>query len=210
MIDALLKGFTISLLLIFSIGPLVFTIIKQSINNGRIGGFSFVGGIWLSDLLWVLIANGFSELMQWLLDFKKPIGIAGSAFLVMLGVYYLFFKKIHLKEDENKIVVNARTHAKLIASGFLINTLNPGVIAFWLTTTTAIAATHTIKERIIIFSTVIIVNTASDILKVLLAGKLRSRLNEKTISLINKISGVLLLGFGILLFFGVIYTASKD
>ena len=63
MIDAFLKGFAISLLLVFSVGPVVFTIIKQSINTGRAGGFSFVAGVWLSDLFWVILSNVFSELV---------------------------------------------------------------------------------------------------------------------------------------------------
>jgi threonine/homoserine/homoserine lactone efflux protein len=44
MVDALLKGLAIGLLLIFSVGPVIFTIIKQSINHGRRGGFSLLSG----------------------------------------------------------------------------------------------------------------------------------------------------------------------
>jgi threonine/homoserine/homoserine lactone efflux protein len=73
MTDALLKGVAMGLLLVISVGPVIFTIIKQSVNNGKEGGFSFVAGVWLSDLLWVLFSNVFSELVTHLLDFKKPI-----------------------------------------------------------------------------------------------------------------------------------------
>ncbi|WP_301921479.1 LysE family translocator [Ferruginibacter sp.] len=209
MIEALLKGFAISLLLIFSVGPVIFTIIKQSINNGRAGGLSFVAGVWLSDLFLVVISNVFTELVSQLMDFKKEIGFTGSALLIAMGIYYLFFKKIHIKEDENKIVITGRTHAKLILSGFLINTLNPALLLFWLTTATALTATHTINQRIIIFATCLIINSASDIFKVVLAGKLRSKLNEKNISLINKISGLILLIFGIVIIAGVFYSTAK-
>ena len=208
MIEALVKGFAVSLLLIFSVGPVIFTILKQSINNGRAGGFSFVAGVWLSDLLWVILSNVFSELVIQLMDFKKPIAIVGSGFLMALGIFYLFFKKIHIKEDENKIVITTGTHAKLVLKGFLINTLNPALMLFWLTTATALAATHTINQRIVIFATCLILNSASDVAKVVLAGKLRSKLNEKNISLINKISGVVYLVFGLVLLFGVLYTAT--
>ena len=209
MIEAVIKGFALSLLLVFSVGPVVFTIIKQSINNGRIGGFSFIGGVWLSDVVWVILSNAFSEVVMQLLNFKREIGFTGSVFLIAMGVYFLFFKKVHIKEDEEKINITARTHAKLVLSGFLINTLNPGVMFFWLTTATAIAASHTVRQRIIIFSTCIIINTSVDILKVVLAGKIRKRLNEKNISVINKISGLILLGFGIALLVGVFYATAK-
>ena len=209
MIDAFLKGFAISLLLVFSVGPVVFTIIKQSINNGRAGGFSFVAGVWLSDFFWVILSNVFSELVGQMLHFKKEIGFAGSLFLLSLGIYYLFFKKIHLKEDEEKIKITTSKHAQLVLSGFVLNTVNPAVMAFWLTTATAIAASHNLKERIIIFTTCIVINTTVDILKVLLAGKIRKSLNEKNISLINKISGLILLFFAAALIFGLFYTRVK-
>ena len=93
MLEALIQGLAIGFLLAISVGPVIFTIIKQSINNGREGGFSFVAGVWLSDLLWVLFSNVFSELVTQLLDFKKPIGITGSVFMISMGVFYLFFKQ---------------------------------------------------------------------------------------------------------------------
>ena len=211
MIDALLKGLAISLLLIFSAGPIVFTIIKQSINNGHAGGYSFVGGVWLSDLLMVGLSNVFSELVTQLLDFKKEIGLTGSIFLTCMGIYYIFFKKIKARSvEEDAIKVSAGTHAKLVASGFFINTLNPVVIAFWLTTSTTLAVSNTVRERVIIFSTCIILNLCADILKVRLAGKLSKKLTHKNIVLINRISGLLLLIFGIALLLGVLYAATHQ
>jgi threonine/homoserine/homoserine lactone efflux protein len=93
MLEAFAKGVAISLLLVFSVGPVIFTIIKQSINHGRRGGFSFVAGVWLSDIIWVILSNGFSELVKQLMNFKTPIGIAGSLFLIGMGVYYTFLKR---------------------------------------------------------------------------------------------------------------------
>jgi threonine/homoserine/homoserine lactone efflux protein len=211
MIDALLKGFAISLLLVFSVGPVIFTIIKQSINNGRAGGFSFVGGVWLSDLLLVVLSNAFSEWVSELMNFKKTIGFTGSLFLIGMGVFFVFFKKVKKRsEEEAAIRVSKGTHAKLIASGFLINTLNPAVIAFWLTTATTIALQSSVKDRIIIFGTCLALNMGADVLKVTLAGKLRDKLTDKNISLINRLSGGLLIVFGLVLLFGVIYSAATQ
>ena len=94
MVDSFLKGFAISLLLVFSVGPIVFTIIKLSIINGRAGGFSFIAGVWISDLLIVILSNVFSSLVAELMGFKKAIGFTGSMFLIGLGIFYLFFIKI--------------------------------------------------------------------------------------------------------------------
>jgi threonine/homoserine/homoserine lactone efflux protein len=210
MIEALLKGLAMGLLLAMSVGPVIFTIVKQSINNGKEGGFSFVSGVWLSDLLWVLLSNIFSEFVTTLLDFKKPIGITGSLFLISMGVYYMFFKKVHLHPEDIKLPPLQRSdHAKIAISGFLVNTLNPAVIAFWLTSATALAVTHTLRERILIFCSCLIVNISADIGKVTLAGKLRSKLTIKNIRLINKVSGLILLAFGTVLFVGVLFFVKK-
>ena len=210
MMEAVLKGLAISLLLVFSVGPLVFTIIKQSIVNGRTGGFSFIAGIWLSDLLIVVLSNVFSEAVTSLLHFKKAIGIFGSLFLVGMGIFYLFLKTIKQRSaEESAIRVSGSTHARLIIAGFFINILNPAVIAFWLTTATTLAIANSVTDRIVIFSTCILVNFGADVGKVLLAGKLSKKLTHRNIVLINKISGLLLLIFGIALFLGVLYSVTN-
>ena len=209
-IQAIIKGFLMGLLLVISVGPVIFTIIKQSINNGKEGGFSFVAGVWVSDFVWVLLSNLFSEFVTALLDFKKPIGIAGSMFLISMGVFYLFFKKVHIHpQDISLPPLQGSDHLKLALQGFLVNTLNPGVMVFWLTSVTAIAITHTIRERIIIFSTCLAINMAADVGKVILAGKLRSKLTIHNIKVINRISGFILLCFGTALLIGVLFFMKK-
>jgi len=208
-IEAILKGIAMGLLLVISVGPVIFTVIKQSINNGRGGGFSFVIGVWISDFLLVVLSNLFSALVTTLMSFEMQIGITGSIFLIAMGLYYIFLKKVHVHPEEVSISLKTSDHAKIALQGFLLNTLNPAVIAFWLTAATAIAVSHSIRERIIIFTTALLLNMCADIAKVTLAGKLRKKLTVKNIRLINKISGLILVIFGTVLFFGVLFFVKK-
>lgn len=209
-IEAILKGIAMGLLLVISVGPVVFTVIKQSINNGHKGGYSFVVGVWISDFLLVVLSNLFSELVTMMLDFKMQIGITGSAFLMGMGIFYIFFKKVHIHpEDISLPPLKTSDHAKIALQGFLLNTLNPVVIAFWLTTATAIAVSHSIRDRIIIFATALIFNMSADVVKVTLAGKLRKKLTVKNIRLVNKISGLILFVFGTVLLLGVLFFVKK-
>jgi threonine/homoserine/homoserine lactone efflux protein len=209
-LQAIIKGFLMGLLLIISVGPVIFTIIKQSINNGKEGGFSFVAGVWVSDLVWVVLSNVFSEFVTGLLDFKKPIGIGGSAILISMGVFYLFFKKVKVHpEDISLPPLQASDHVKLALQGFFLNTFNPGVMGFWLTSATALAVTHTIRERIIIFGTCLILNMSADVGKVILAGRLRSKLTLHNIKVINRVSGFIFLLFGSALLIGVLFFVKK-
>jgi threonine/homoserine/homoserine lactone efflux protein len=209
-IEAILKGLAMGLLLVISVGPVIFTVIKQSINNGRAGGFSFVIGVWVSDFLLVVLSNLFSELVSTVMDFKMQIGIAGSAFLMGMGIFYIFFKKVRIHpEDLAMPPLKSSDHAKIVLQGFLLNTLNPAVIAFWLTAATAIAVSHSVRDRIIIFATALILNMSADVVKVSLAGKLRKKLTIKNIRLINKISGLILVVFGTVLLLGVLFFVRK-
>ena len=200
---AIVNGITLGLVLMISVGPVIFSIIKQSLNNGREGGFSFIAGVWLSDILLIIVSNAFSELVTYMMEYRKILGILGSLFLLLMGVFYVFFKKIKLQNPEGGILKFTRTDIlKIFSSGFLLNTLNPNVFLFWLGTATAFASEYSFNERIMIFSICLIINVTADIVKVLMAGKLRTRLTLHNITLINKISGSILIGFGIALLVG--------
>ncbi len=209
--EAIVSGLTLGLVLAISVGPVIFTIIKQSLVNGKEGGFCFVTGVWLSDIILVVISNAFSEVVRSLMEYERPIGLIGSAFLIFLGVFYVFFKKIKLQANPEEPIARFRKRdmAKIFSSGFLINTLNPNVFIFWLATATNFAIKYSFHQRMIIFTVCLALNVAADIFKVLMAGKLRSRLTLHNISVINKISGTLLIGFGAALLLGPIFLSEK-
>ncbi len=209
--QAIINGLMLGCILALSVGPVIFTVIKQSLNNGHTGGFSFVAGVWISDIVLVVISNAFSALVSELLEYKAIIGYIGSAFLVIMGVFYLFFKKVTLRTDADLKLARFRKRdiLKILSSGFLINTLNPSVFIFWLGTATALATKFSFQQRIIIFAVCLALNIAADIFKVLLAGKLRKRLTLHNITVINKVSGVILVGFGMALLYGTVFLA-KD
>ena len=210
MLEALLKGITLGLLLSISVGPIMFSIIKQSLNNGHKGGMAFVLGVSLSDVLLVLISNVFTELFGRISEFKQAIGIAGSLFLIALGIYFIFFKKVHVNEEGKQLFskFRKRDYVKTFLSGFLMNILNPAVFLFWITASSAFV-THSINQRIIIFLTCLIFVFSSDIAKVMLAGKIRNKLTPHNISLINRLSGLTLVGFGVALIGGLIFYVDK-
>jgi threonine/homoserine/homoserine lactone efflux protein len=82
-------------------------------------------------------------------------------------------------------------------SGFLINTLNPSVMLFWLINATAFAATASTLERVVLFGICLLVNIIADIIKVMLAAKVRHKLTPQNIRIINKIAGSILVVFGL-------------
>ena len=212
MLPAIIKGLTLGLLLAIGVGPVIFSIIKQSLSHGHKGGYSFIAGVSASDLAIILFCNLFSSLFQSAMDHEKIIGGVGSAFLITMGIYNMFFKKAEVNETatlELKIF-KKRELAFISLQGFLMNTLNPSVFIFWLGTTTLILAdskteVHPIQYRIVVFTTCLLFTLSSDIAKVLLANKIRTKLTPHNIHIINRISGLIFIGFGIALLWGIVY-----
>ena len=212
LVDPILKGVLLGFILSISIGPVIFAIIKQSLTNGKRSGYAFVAGVSSSDFVLLFICNFFTSLFNLVLNHKSTIALAGAGFLLLMGLYTLFFKKLKL-ENMGTDGVNKRVSIKdLISSyfsGFLMNTLNPSVFLFWFAWTAAINtsaddAPNPIQYKLIVFGTCLGFVLLSDLIKVFLAGKLRPRLTEKSLLWINRVSGMIILIFSAALLYSAI------
>src|ERR1043166_6632706 len=128
MFEALLKGLVLGLLLGISVGPVIFSILKQSLNNGHRGGYAFIAGVSGSDITLVLICNSFTHLFNAAMKHELIIGVAGSFLLIALGIYNFFFRKVQTAENGMLMISNLRKRdiAGIFFSGYFMNTLNPG------------------------------------------------------------------------------------
>jgi threonine/homoserine/homoserine lactone efflux protein len=205
MVEALLKGITLGLLLTISVGPALFSVIKHSLNNGPRGGTAFAIGISASDITMVLIANIFTRLFESITKYEKQIGTAGSIFLISLGIFFLFFKKVKVNESGQQVFIHRkRDLLKISLSGYFMNLLNPGAIILWITISTSLIM-YPVRYKIITYTTCLIIVLSGDLSKVLLAGKIRNRLTPHNIHIINRINGILLIIFGMVLIYGILF-----
>ena len=212
LVDPILKGVLLGFILSISIGPVIFAIIKQSLTNGKRSGYAFVAGVSSSDFVLLFICNFFTSLFNLVLNHKSTIALVGAGFLLLMGLYTLFFKKLKL-ENMGTDGVNKRVSIKDLVSsyfsGFLMNTLNPSVFLFWFAWTAAINTSaddtpNPIQYKLIVFGTCLGFVLLSDLIKVFLAGKLRPRLTEKNLLWINRISGMIILIFSAALLYSAI------
>jgi threonine/homoserine/homoserine lactone efflux protein len=193
------------------LGPVIFAILKQSITNGRKAGYIFVAGVSTSDIGLLLIANIFTSIFLLVLDHKAFIAMAGAGFLLLLGLYTLFFKKIKIEYDEKgeEKVFRKRDYLGIYISGFLMNTLNPSVFIFWFAWTAAIGASaaetnNPVQYKFLVFATCLVFLLLSDLIKVALASRLRPSLTEKNLIWINRLSAIIILVFSAALFWGAL------
>jgi threonine/homoserine/homoserine lactone efflux protein len=211
MFAPILKGLLLGLILSISIGPVIFAIIKQSLTNGKRAGYAFVAGVSTSDISLLLVCNLFTSLFELVLEHKATIALLGAGFLLITGLYTLFFKKIVIEnpEDANGAFSSKKDLIKSFFSGYLMNTLNPSVFLFWFAWTAAIGATAAdskspLQYKLIVFGTCLVFVLISDLLKVVLAGALRPRLTEKSLLWINRASAIIILTFSAALFYSAI------
>lgn len=209
MLAPIIKGLLLGLILSISLGPVIFAILKQSITNGRRAGYIFVAGVSTSDIALLLIANIFTSIFLLVLDHKAFIAMAGAGFLLLLGLYTLFFKKIKIEYDEKgeEKVFRKRDYLGIYISGFLMNTLNPSVFIFWFAWTAAIGASaaetnNPVQYKFLVFATCLVFLLLSDLIKVALASRLRPSLTEKNLIWINRLSAIIILVFSAALFWG--------
>ena len=211
MFAPILKGLLLGLILSISIGPVIFAIIKQSLTNGKPAGYAFVAGVSASDISLLLVCNLFASLFTLVLEHKATIALFGAGFLLVTGLYTLFFKKIVIENGDESVdlVTNKRDLVKSFFSGYLMNTLNPSVFLFWFAWTAAIGATaedsnNPISYKLIVFGTCLSFVLVFDLLKVVLAGALRPKLTEKSLIWINRASAIIILTFSAALFYSAI------
>jgi threonine/homoserine/homoserine lactone efflux protein len=205
-LSAVFSGLALGLVLSVSVGPVIFAIIKYSINNGFKAGISFALGVSFSDIMYVLCCNLATAFIADLKEYNKLIGIVGGSLLICMGLYGLLFKKVKLSTgDEKPEMFRTHDYLKIWLAGFLMNTLNPGVILFWLGICVSNSG-HTTGHKIITYGTCLIWVLSTDILKVFVADKIRHKLTLTNVKWLNKIAGVSMIVFGLLLLYQMVFS----
>jgi threonine/homoserine/homoserine lactone efflux protein len=199
--DAILHGVIIALLIAISVGPTLFAVIRYSMHHSYKAGLAFVVGVSLSDIIYVTLANMASGWLSFLEQHEREVGIIG-AFLFMTMGLYAFFKKYKPKKPPRNIQelqISGTTYAKIGLSGFVMNSLNPGVIIYWVTTATLVTG-EPWNVRLVLFGTCLGLVLLIDFAKVLLADKIRRHLTLRKIMYLNKVSALIIFALGVGIF----------
>src|ERR1700712_5671625 len=92
MIEAVISGIGFGLVLTFLTGPVFFALIKTSIEKGFHAGVALALGVVTSDMVFVGAILFGSQYFDVTAHDKIVAGVAGSAILFTIGVYYIFKK----------------------------------------------------------------------------------------------------------------------
>lgn len=197
-------GVVLGLSLAISVGPTLFAVIRYSMQHTYKAGLVFILGVSLSDIMYVVVMNVAAEFLTFLEAHQKTIGIIGSILFMLLGLYS-FLKKYKPKKPKRGTPqdLSSSTYFKIFVSGWAMNTFNPAVMVIWVGTAVQVAA-YSVTEKFLLFGICLGIVLVFDFLKVFLAEKIRSWLTLRKIMYINKISALIICGFGVVLLITVL------
>jgi len=204
LIDAVIKGILIGLFMAISVGPTLFAVIRYSIYHSYKSGLAFVLGVSVSDIMYVTIANVAASWLELLNEYERYIAFGGAVVLIIVGAAGVLKKYTPQRPSSKPLPVGGGHYFKIWLSGFLINTINPGVIITWLAAVTATANT-TVMYRIVLFGTCLTLILSIDFLKVFLADSIRRKLTLRRIMYLQRFSAICILTIGIALFISTLF-----
>ncbi|MEX0812512.1 MAG: LysE family transporter [Chitinophagales bacterium] len=192
MIDhPIIEGALFGLGTILFTGPVFFTLVNASLQHGFWGGISVATGIIVSDILASAIC--FFGLYQYFEEeiSEFTLGVLAVGILTFLAMRFILFPPADMSGKAKK---NVKDLFSGFSYGFLVNFVNPFVFAVWL----GIIAYASNKYPdnagsfvVAMLSTVFIL----DILRAYFAGYLRKWLKPKTLKIIFRLFGVILIAF---------------
>ena len=214
----IIEGFVAGLTLSLMFGPAFFTLIQTSLERGFRPAFRLAFGIFLSDSL--LVAISFLGASRLFSDpaASKIIGVVGGIILVLIGIY-TFRKKVQLQKvmENHGEEIRMPSHWKYFFKGFFTNMANPATWIFWFVSVGTISAKYTTEAgevvhfRVILFFVMALGTVfAMDTLKSFVAHRIKKFINARTVGIVNKVVGVLLVLFGIYLLVSSFVPLSLD
>ena len=196
LLEGSILGFTLAVML----GPAMFSLIQTSIHRGLYRGMLLAGGIFLSDLslVWLcyfgavqVIGNDRNYLM---------FGIIGGVILVIFGIV-TFLRKVQVTDDNNLINVKMPGPMTYVFKGFFLNFANPFVWLFWVSVMVTVSSGYGSDSWSIraFFIGCLFTILSTDIIKVIIANRLKRCLKPRILIMINHAVGIMLVLFGIYL-----------
>lgn len=193
------------------IGPLLFSIIEAGIAQGFRAGLAVAIGIWLSDVLYVAVVMSGVEVLAGLTalpGFKLWSGIVGGCLLVAFGLGSLLKagRQWQAAGTPNGQKTRPYSWKEYCLRGFLLNTINPFTVFFWLSIVGAVIIPNGWDNygTLCFFSAMLGTLVVTDTLKAYGARHIRRFLTPEHTFWVQRGIGILLLIFGLVLIIRVL------
>lgn len=199
MVEDIQAAAPLGFFLAFMLGPAFFVLIETSIEKGFRAATFFDLGVIFSDIIFILIAYFSSYQLLENINNQPGLYVFGGTLLSLYGASN-FIKKTTAQTTTIK-EKNQANYTGLFVKGFLLNIINIGVLVFWLGLVIVVTPNlgGNYKRVIVFFSTLIVSYFLTDLIKILLAKRMKAYLKKDNIIKAKKALGILIFVFGLFL-----------
>ena len=198
------EGVKMGMLLCIMAGPIFFTLLQTGVEEGLRAGLVVGTGIWLSDLLIVLMVYwGLAYVREALASdaFTLIVGLSGGLILLVFGLATFLVPPKNVYVADFVSTQRTSSYLSLWLKGFLINSINPFTLFFWVGLMSTVVLRNEMAggEASLFFTGLLGTIVVTDFLKVAMAKKIRYWLKPIHLIWFRKIAGIALIGFGLVL-----------
>ncbi|HJM68669.1 MAG TPA: LysE family transporter [Candidatus Babeliales bacterium] len=195
LLTLLLKGALIGFAVAAPVGPVAIVCIRRTLTEGRLSGMASGFGAATADFLYACMAAlGFSAISDYLIGHVFWIRIIGGILLCVWGVraLFIFSKEVPTRPSKKKIISSFLTTLLLTLS-------NPiTILVFIAIFSNFCLSEKTLYTTIILLTGIFIGASAWFLFLTETIHFLRSKITYYILQLTNKISGFVLIAFGII------------
>lgn len=192
----LLKGFVLGFSIAAPVGPIGLLCINKTMNNGKLSGFLSGLGAASADMLYGCIAAfGLNSISNLLIDKSYIIKLIGGLFMCYLGLK-IFFSSPNSKTLE----LGSKKLLGDYSSTFFLTITNPMTILSFIAVFAGLGlanAHSTIGDSVLLVAGVFFGSALWWFLLCYCVEFINKKSNGNFMPIINKISGLVILGFGI-------------
>ncbi|HLP20287.1 MAG TPA: LysE family transporter [Chitinophagales bacterium] len=195
MFEAVWQGIVTGLILATLIGPISFAVIDLGLR-GNVKGAAYIAfGTFVSDILWVLFIYLLAKQVNRESMLLQLMYIAGGLILITMGLQNLLKAKVTEVHPETE----RKSQWDLFVKGFAINSTNPNVFFFWFGAVMVAVKQYANQPHLVLthFFSALLIVFSTDFLKGYAASFLRPYLRQNTLMYLSRLSGVILIGFGL-------------
>jgi threonine/homoserine/homoserine lactone efflux protein len=218
MLALLFGGMMVGVAVAAPVGPVNLICIRRTLAFGRLNGFLSGAGAALGDGIFALIvAFGLTAVSQWILGFAGFIQTIGAFVLIGLGVHTYFADPRPYANPEAAALPDPEADKRggglvgAVTSTFLLTITNPatmlGFVAIFSGFGKSLTADASYLSAAVLVGAVIAGSALWWLTLTMITGLFKVRVTRKRLVQINRISGVVIAAFGVIVLGKVIVDA---
>ncbi|WP_043948534.1 LysE family translocator [Candidatus Phaeomarinobacter ectocarpi] len=204
-----LNGVLIGIVVAAPIGPVNLICIRRTLAYGRLNGFLSGLGAAVGDAVFAIVAAfGLTAAASMLVSVGDWLQAFGGIFLIALGIH------TYLSKPADNDTVATNTSSKLAAAvlaTFVLTITNPatmlGFVAIFGGVGGLVTTEPSLLTATLLVAAVFIGSALWWLGVTMTVGLLRHRMTDQTLILINRVSGVLIVSFGLFVIGRLIYNS---